>query len=121
MKSLQTLLTEVCSQMEGVNVRSYSGRCMYGRECLGLTGTHGDCMTVLSETIKMASQEVFDAAADAVSDDEMRGANEANSDLHSMLDEVMKYLQDSMGRDVILYWPDVAWEEVDEAEESNAD
>ncbi len=76
----------------------YSGRGMYGRKCVGITGSMGDCLSVLGELIKEAKEEAgFD----------------------DMVDTLLGFRQDSMGRDVILYWPELEDIEEDEWQEDD--
>lgn len=76
----------------------YSGRGMYGRKCVGITGSFSDCMMVLGELIKEAKEEPgFD----------------------DMVDQLLDFKQDSMGRDVILYWPELEDIEEDERVEDD--
>jgi hypothetical protein len=70
---------------------NYSGRGMYGRECVGITGSQSDCRVIIAEVIKQAHARA-DAAA-LVFDD--------------VVDAVLDYGQDSMGFDVIIYWPHI--------------
>lgn len=66
---------------------SYSGRGMYGRECVGIVGSFESCMAVIGEVIKENKEEPgFD----------------------EMVDQLLDFSQDSMGMDVILYWPELA-------------
>jgi hypothetical protein len=66
-----------------VEVRDYSGRYMFGKECLAITGTMVDCIAVLVKA--------------------------AQSDPDSFEDgRLLKFRQDSMGFDgVVLYWPHI--------------
>jgi hypothetical protein len=85
MYTLQTLLRDACNDSGEVEFRhNYSGRAMYGRECVGITGDMSDCMLVIGEIIKQQKEEPsFD------------------DDVDTLLD----FKTDSMGRDVIVYWP----------------
>jgi hypothetical protein len=71
---------------------NYSGRGMYGRECVGITGSQSDCQAIIAEVIKQAH-----ARAD---DDELV--------FDDVVDAVLDYRQDSMGFDVIIYWPHIS-------------
>lgn len=70
---------------------NYSGRGMYGRECVGITGSQSDCQALIAAIIKEAH-----ARAD---DDELV--------FDDVVDAVLDYSQDSMGFDVIIYWPHI--------------
>ncbi len=92
---------------DSVNFReSYSGRGMYGKECVGITGSQADCRKVIAM--------VINDAYDSVQPD----ASEEDFDFRGMVEALLDWEQDSMGYDVILYWREVQHEEVDEAEAS---
>jgi hypothetical protein len=76
---------------------SYSGRSMYGRSCPGITGSMSGCMQIIGTVIKAAH---FEHSNDEVIFEEV-------------VDMLLDFCQDSMGRDVILYWPQLeAFEEL---------
>lgn len=84
MPKLQEAIMEAAIQSGEVGFRNdYSGRGMFGRSCVGITGSIGNCMAVVGAVIKTALRDDLDATVDA------------------MLD----FSQDSMGYDVIMYWP----------------
>lgn len=78
---LQTLMDA------GYEPRAYSGRGMYGRQCISVT-TGERVHSVLADII--ACCEDVDAASDMI-----RGAS-----------------TDNMGLDHVIYWPSVTWPEV---------
>lgn len=84
--------------------RSYSGRAMYGRRCVGVTV---DSDKVLSVGARLVAAVLDD------SDDPFAIAEE----YAELMD---KARSDSMGLDMIIYWPDVAWP-ADEDEDEEAD
>lgn len=69
---------------------NYSGRGMYGRECVGIVGSEDDCKALMAEVIKEAH-----ARGDEVEFDDV-------------VDMMFDYSQDSMGLDVIIYWPHIS-------------
>jgi hypothetical protein len=83
---------------DDVSVReSYTGRGMFGRSCPGLTGSMSGCMAVIAEVIK-------EAHTAGVDNDEVV--------FEEVVDTLLDFRRDSMGRDVILYWPELpAFEE----------
>lgn len=91
---------------EGFEVRSYSGRCMYGRRCLA----------VVVPDVLAALQGIFEGLADRLDDlDQVRDLCESLGNPSS----------DQMGRsDGVLYWPSVEWPEgradCDEEDEDEA-
>ena len=58
----------------GINVRSYSGRGMYGKECLG--------------AVVHSAEDVYAECERA---------------------EIKSACRDSMGLDVVVYWPSIPW------------
>jgi len=81
-----------------LHVRSYSGRFMFGKDCLGIEGS----------SITEIYGALFQAAADV------------SCDMQTIAEELQGAHSDSMGRDVIVYFPQVAYES-DEDEEDEED
>ncbi len=91
------LVKDVCEQTEDsdyeVRFRNdYSGRGMYGRNCIGIVGSEKGCLQVIAAALKQAR-------ADSIHDSEV--------DFDGMVDTLMDFDRDSMGRDIIIYWPQV--------------
>ena len=87
---INKLLQVIKSQAEyyGVSYRAdYSGRGMYGRSCVSISGSRMDCMVVIGEVIKDMS--------DSVPKDEFS----------DVVDIMLDYSNDSMGLGIVLYWP----------------
>ena len=102
MKSPQFYLGEAIREdIEDVRFRKdYSGRGMYGRTCVGISGPHGQCMTVIGEAIIQAgldSQRVQLGSSREETDEIFRQT------VNTLLD----FCQDSMGMGVIYYWPEL--------------
>lgn len=75
---------------------SYSGRAMYGRQCIAIT---------VDDTFSGIAL-VLEVLADA------------GEDTGGIVDLISNTRQDSMGLSVVLYWPDLEWStEFDEEEE----
>jgi hypothetical protein len=98
MQTLAQLIKDAVAQYgdtDSVRFRdSYSGRGMYGRECVAIVGSEGACQQIVAQVIK-----------------ELHGL------LHLHFDELVDTLlcseRDSMGRsDIVLYWPGLQLEEV---------
>ena len=81
---------QVISAIEnaGYEARSYSGRGMYGKTCLGVTLGPG--------------QSVLEFAFDVLQETRPEEVSE-------VIDILRRPRQDSMGLGMILYWPDVPW------------
>lgn len=90
MQQLQNLIREIVEQGENVNFRnSYSGRCMYGRSCIGITGSFRACMDIVGEVIK-----------------ELHNDSEEDH-FDEKVEKLMRMSSDSMGYDMIIYWEDL--------------
>lgn len=112
----------ICSWLVELDLegRSYSGRGMYGRSCLGITVDRDSEFEnkpyyLVYRLIQVAIQEAMDhAAAEEEAD--------AIADRMEALDEVFKSArQDSMGLGYIIYFEDVEWQEPDDEDESPQD
>lgn len=89
---------DVASDNEGFDVRCYSGRCMYGKQCVAV--------------------ELEGSAQDAHLGGLLVFACETIEEQQDMLHLLAGTRADSMGRGSIVYWPSVSWPEgePDEAE-----
>ena len=94
MSTIQELLKEFCKDSSEVSFRNdYSGRGMYGRRCVGITGRESDCMAVIAEVI---------------TDCHNRCEFDEDFDFGKAVDILLRcQSRDSMGLDVIIYWPNL--------------
>jgi len=102
MRELVEMIRDAAEDM-GDEVRfrdSYSGRGMYGRECVGVVGSEDSCMALVGEVIKRMHYEANPAV-----------------DFSQAVDLIMNISRDSMGRSMILYWPQLAPVEDREADD----
>ena len=112
MESIVSLLRSACEEVGDVEFReSYSGRGMYGRECVGIVGMMDDCFAVIAHVQTALTQELFDTAIDAA-DGEENAAYDLNDKVQEMQRSLMRISYDSMGRDVIVYWTAIAPEPI---------
>ena len=107
MDTVQELLEQACRDHGDVSFRNtYSGRGMYGRQCVGITGDSHECRRVIAAVIT----EMVGVLTD--------GGEEFQSSMMESLEQdvetLMLWDQDSMGRDVIYYWPSL--ESIEEVE-----
>lgn len=80
----------------GLTLEAYSGRYMYGKECMSFTAPRGG-HNALAEFIKngmLADEDLFITLVD---------------------DQIVS---DSMGLDIVLYWPNIEWAD-DESDEDD--
>lgn len=116
-------LQEMLADTGNVRVRDYSGRGMYGKRCLAITGSNGECQRAIADVVASLMQEVFDAAMDAVDDTEVDQAHDLNDETQELVCKLLNNRSDSMGLDVVMYWPDIEYvpsdrdEELDEEDE----
>lgn len=89
MQHIITTLKSVLKQShEDVEYRKeYSGRGMYGDNCIGIVGQWGDCTNAIAHTIN-----------ELIADDNLNPED---------TETLLSFKYDSMGMDVILYWPEL--------------
>lgn len=107
--NLQQLIKDACAdrhssdEEDGANVifnNTYSGRGMYGNYCIGIVGRPSDIQEVIAEVALSVMEESIDVVQrDGIS-----------SQVFGVAQIAMRMLltcqkTDSMGRDVIIYWP----------------
>lgn len=91
-KNLAQLIVEAADDLD-VDVRTnYSGRSMYGRTCVGVTGSSSDINSVIAGVI----MELSDLAVEGP---------DARDQMREHIETLLNYAQDSMGMDRIYYWP----------------
>lgn len=89
----------------------YSGRGMYGRQCVGISGGRSDCRQLITQIIQNMAEDLVNEAEDE------RGGSALDT-FNDAVEALLKYDQDSMGHDVILYWTHVQSEPVAEVEDA---
>lgn len=93
----------------GYEYRSYSGRGMYGRSCIGFCNNGNSESTIAIEFTNVIIEGLF-------------MENDDIDVLHTKVDEAMTKIaslfrgmsRDSMGVDMILYFSEIEWEDEDE-------
>lgn len=80
--------------------KSYSGRGMYGRSCIGITGSKAQCQKLIAEVITQMHYNDTDAVT-----------------FEEWCDKIMSFELDSMGYDVIMYWTAISPADLSEIEE----
>jgi hypothetical protein len=99
----QTMMTDWLEDA-GYQPHSYSGRAMYGRRCVAVT-------VAPVRALRVGADLVVAALSDLDPDFNPLMLAEEVADLMGGARE------DSMGRDVVVYWPDVEWTGDNEDEE----
>lgn len=104
--NLQKLIKEQAEEA-GVSFRaSYTGRGMYNRSCIGLVGTFDECMGVVTAVIQWHREALFAIAMDG-GDSDREAAHTKNDEMATAIDKLLNISYDSMGRDQIIYFPDI--------------
>ncbi len=116
--NLQQLIRDACAQSKDSDKATlfhndYSGRSMYGKNCIAISGSHTACQATWAEVIRAASQEVVEAALDGTEEDAMM----LHSSFTGLVHAICKHKTDSFGYDIIMYWPDLPPLEDDEEQE----
>lgn len=115
------LINEAVADSDEVEARSYSGRAMYGHRCLAITGPHQACLELLKQVHNIALAELFDIAVD-LGDNDDADANDAYAArdwLTDIVDTMLSYNTDSMGHDIVMYWPNEEFIEADTEEDED--
>lgn len=111
---LQSMLMEAADR-DDVSCRSYSGRFMYGKNCVALTGSLSNCMQIIAAVIVELREKLKTVQLGSSEEYQDRYFSEA-------VNTLMGFETDSMGRsDVVVYWPRVEWIEPAEDESEAED
>ena len=110
---LQLLLQDFQETANSIEVRQYSGRGMYGKQCLAIEGDFSACQEALAYVIAALHEDLIvelDEAHDA------EKPYEPSVDFEDFVQKTLKYSQDQMGLDVVFYWPRVEYVDTDDGE-----
>jgi hypothetical protein len=115
MKSLQECIKDACDEVGDPHIMSfyntYSGRGMYGRQCVGIVGTMNECQLIIGHVIKDLSMALSRVAKESVLPDYSATEDDladTENDFDKAINQLMNFGQDNMGMaGVILYWPDL--------------
>lgn len=96
---------------EGVRVRSYVGRGMYGKECVGITADSiGDVVRVVLSFMEDITCSLVDDALDTEDNEsELREIARRKGELTDILYSLSNMSTDSMGCGVVVYWRQLHW------------
>ena len=102
--NLQQLIKDACEVVENsdnVNFNNkYSGRGMYGSYCIGIVGRQVDVQQVITQVaLSIMEESIEGGTSDGISGQVFCEAQTAMTML------LAGQGTDSMGRDVIIYWP----------------
>lgn len=108
---------EACAEDADIRVSSYSGRGMYGAECLSISGSPEACTAVIAHVINSVYDEVIEAVENSHLGEVL------HCEARRVVEMLINYSQDSLGHGVVYYWPETEYEgaEVEEDEEYEED
>lgn len=99
---------------QGLESRSYSGRGMYGKQCVGVSGDRSEINNAIKDIIGDCLQEV----RDRVIEEQENGYDSAYVYDNASLDELKRftsdllcYKEDQLGLGIIYYWPRIEWKD----------
>lgn len=93
--SLVELLMAVNGNSD-ITIRSYSGRGMYGKSCVAVIGNRRELQQLFGEVIVDLHENPSAAENKGIEFDEV-------------VDLLLSPRQDSMGLDIVVYWPEFEW------------
>ena len=91
----------------GYEAYSYSGRGMYGRQCVGLTCP--DVNTAIADIFEACMGQ--DMEEDALADEYIKSVSQVMEEHGALCDALRSSAQDSMGFDRVLYFKSVEWQD----------
>jgi len=130
MQSVQESLREACEDVGDSGIVSfrntYSGRGMYGRQCVGIVGSMAECQLIIAQVVKNLSMALSRVAKESVDPDYSATEDDladTENDFDKAITTLMNFSMDSMGLREILYWPELEpiFEENQEIELHDAD
>lgn len=116
MTKLQELLQEFADQKsDGLEVREYCGRGMYGKLCLAITGNIHTCRRAVAYAISALHQDLIAQYEEEVERFDRNASDmpafEPEIDFEAFVQKVLDFRQDQMGHDVVFYWQDMEYVE----------
>lgn len=78
-------------------LKDYSGRGMYGKTCIGISGSNGDCRAVLAAAMT-------EAAVDSRNIQLGSSREETDEYMREMFELLLNHSSDNMGHGVVFYW-----------------
>ncbi len=105
------------AQESDITFRKYSGRSMYGRQCPAIVGGQAECRVLVSKVILTLADEMVEASLDCKTEEERLVAFNLKDQFDEMMDKILLWETDSMGHDIVMYWPDIDWQTPEETGE----
>lgn len=108
MASLQEQILDLCLNYQVEFRNTYSGRGMYGRQCIGIVGHRREINEALAALIKGMNSAICRAARNSDTDEEMvETVDNMQDEFDRNIDRLFQFQEDSMGLDIIVYWADL--------------
>lgn len=102
---IQQIFMDNCN----IKTRSYSGKGMYGSNCLGIVGEVEDCQGAITEVVEQLFADAFDGYIDVESEEQIRNAGMLRRIANDSLATLIRYHHDSLGLQAVFYWPDIPY------------
>jgi hypothetical protein len=104
---LQQALETVYDQFHNFDIRSYSGRGMFGKECLGVTVSRNGMSAF--ELIGRVVEAAADRGAERSENNHEFATEMVSNETIPIIKALANTQTDDMGLDMIIYWPDVPY------------
>ena len=105
-QALAQRIKDACESSGEVSFRNdYSGRGMYGRNCVGIVSTRRECNKVIAEVINALMSSV---SAEALTRGDSYKLADVEQEFEQSVELLLDSEQDSMGYGVIVYWEGLA-------------
>ena len=111
MQTIQSMIQEIASECDMEFRDDYSGRGMYGKQCIAVVGSRDQFDQFRSEIVSFLMDEIYSATIDAESEEEMDAAQDLLSSYQEFVRQLFNSREDNMGRDMVFYWPSLQAEE----------
>ena len=111
MQTIQSMIQEIASECDMEFRDDYSGRGMYGKQCIAVVGSRSQFEEFQSELISFMMDEIHSTAIDAEGEEEMRASHDLLSTSQAFVRQLFNSREDNMGLDMVFYWPSVQAEE----------
>ena len=92
---------------------NYSGRGMFGAECIGISGSPAEIDKVVIDVLNRMADALVDAGINAESNAGHRAMYRIREQMREYYQALMFQRQDKLGHDIIVYWPRLEPEAVD--------
>lgn len=124
MNRLQRIIErDVCLQMENGATfldHGYSGRGMFNKKCVAISGSMMQCQRTLAQTVFVLHDLLLEEVI-SISDEQHRLNEQTRlgQEFYGDTLKLMNFRTDNWGHDIVMYWPEIDYEEPAEADEGN--